>query len=59
MSNTKKKTRFLQPIFIRFLGHAPWHPSIYAPSFALNESPYTIAKLLKIAVLILILDKLV
>ena len=40
MSKIKKKKSFLQPIFITFLGHALWRPSIHAPSFEPNERPY-------------------
>ena len=36
----QEKKRFLKPIFINFLGHVLWRPSIHAPSFEPNERPY-------------------
>ena len=38
----KEKKRFLQPFFIRFLGHALRHPFIYTPHFAPKERPYRV-----------------
>ena len=39
VKNKEKNLFFLLPIFIRFLFHALWRPSIYAPSFVPNERP--------------------